>query len=470
MPPVLGNLISGDEQPRFVEAGAFIKLDDYYEKYGPNLKKMFGPYMKRLRYSKENPFIYVVGASLNSGVDAKNLKPGMGFHIQHRVVKELGYPKITTLKEAEDVIKQYIEKYPTSDGKPNISVTTIAEDWRWLCAPGNWGAFATGKPDDGQWYVDPQTFESTFRFYLPDHKEVYKWMNHMNDVGLLDNEAFVQKYDTYVQKVSNGNVLALIDQRWQSDQGNNNLRDTGKFDRQYGYYPTMLTADMKSGDFRDMGYSAGWGIGITTSCKDPQRAFQFLDWMTSDEAQILIRWGEEGKDYIINADGKREVPKEIWEKRLNDAENYYKESGVTVYNYPYPMWGDGVVDSTGQLYNPDNTVDQIIANQTDAEKEVLAGYGVKIWKELYPNEKDLVQSKWGAAWQIPIPGGSEIEITLNKCNDIMKQGIPKAVLRKPADFDAVWADLMEQLKKAGVEKMNADFTQLLKNRVELWNN
>jgi putative aldouronate transport system substrate-binding protein len=59
---------------------------------------------------------------------------------------------------------------------------------------------------------------------------------------------------------------------------------------------------------------------------------------------------------------------------------------------------------------------------------------------------------------------------MNKCNDIMKQGIPKAVLAKPEEFETIWAGLMEELKKAGVEKMNAEFTKLLKARVELWNN
>lgn len=54
------------------------------------------------------------------------------------------------------------------------------------CDPGNMAASVTGKPDDGQWYVDPQTHNVTYRFMLDDHKEYFKWLNHMNDIDLLD--------------------------------------------------------------------------------------------------------------------------------------------------------------------------------------------------------------------------------------------------------------------------------------------
>ena len=60
---------------------------------------------------------------------------------------------------------------------------------------GTWAAFVTGKTDDGNWYVDPDTYEATFRFYPPDHRIYSKRLNHMNAIGLLDPEAFVQKYD-----------------------------------------------------------------------------------------------------------------------------------------------------------------------------------------------------------------------------------------------------------------------------------
>ncbi len=453
---------SGKEQNQLISAGAYRKLDELIEKHGKNLKNLYGDYIKRLRYTPEDPSIYYLGSW---GVGAQRWKPNMGFEFQHAVVKELGYPKLKTLQDAENVIKAYKEKHPTIDGKPTIGLTFIAEDWRWQCAPGNMSAFVTGKPDDGNWYIDPATYEATFRFYKDDAKLYYQWLNHMNDTGLLDPEAFVQKYDQYISKLSSGRVIAFNDQDWEFQDAQLSLRNDKKYDNMYGLYPVQANDSYTCGDFQDFGYAGGAGMAISSSCKDPDRAMQFLDWMASDEAQILNNWGIEGQHYVIE-NGKRVITKEMWNERLNNK-NFAKETGVRVYAYPFPERGDGVKDPTGQYYTI-NTPEQLIENYTEVEKEVLKGYGAKMWKDLYPQADKLPKSAWGQAWQIPYDQNSDIALIIKKCEDIMKLGIPKAVLAKPDDFDKVWAGIMAELKAAGVEKANADFTKLVKDRIELW--
>ena len=38
-----------------IEAGALIDLSDLIEEYGPNIKKMYGDELNKLRYSEEDP-------------------------------------------------------------------------------------------------------------------------------------------------------------------------------------------------------------------------------------------------------------------------------------------------------------------------------------------------------------------------------------------------------------------------------
>lgn len=52
-------------------------------------------------------------------------------------------------------------------------------------------------------------------------------MNHMNDIGLLDLESFVQKYDQYLAKIASGRVLGLIDQRYQFKNSEDELKAKG---------------------------------------------------------------------------------------------------------------------------------------------------------------------------------------------------------------------------------------------------
>lgn len=445
-----------------VEAGAFIDLTDLIEQHAPNIKKLYGDYMKRLRWSKDDQSIYVLGSF---GVGDQRWEPNTGFQLQHAAVKELGYPKLSTLQDFENAIKAYKEKYPTIDGQPTIGLSILADDWRYKISVTNPAVFSTGGPDDGEFYVDPQTFKTVYHYTRPEEKEYFRWLNHMNDIGLLDKESFVQKYDQYVAKISSGRVIALSDAKWEYRDAEQALRQANKLDRMYGMYPLTVKEGVKYADFQTGGYSAGMGVGISKSCKDPVRAIKFLDWLASEEAQILNNWGIEGVNYKIE-DGKRVIPQDEMDKRLNDAQ-YTKKTGIGVYLYPFPQYGRGVLDSTGQPYSID-TKEQLKANYTEVEKDVLSHYNAEMWMDLYPPQSDFPVKPWGDAWQISIPQNSEAYVISQKTEDIVKKKVPEAILSKPDKFDAVWDDFMSELEKAGVHKMEEEYNKLLNERIELW--
>ena len=72
----------------------------------------------------------------------------------------------------------------------------------------------TGAPDDGENYIDPETYEVTYHYRRPEEKEYFRWLNHINNIGLLDPEAFTQKEDQYKAKIATGRVVGVIDQDW----------------------------------------------------------------------------------------------------------------------------------------------------------------------------------------------------------------------------------------------------------------
>ena len=51
---------------------------------------------------------------------------GPAFWIQKDVLKDANYPKVTTLDQYFDLIKAYVKKNPTIDGKPKIGFETLA--------------------------------------------------------------------------------------------------------------------------------------------------------------------------------------------------------------------------------------------------------------------------------------------------------------------------------------------------------
>ncbi|GJM68639.1 ABC transporter substrate-binding protein [Paenibacillus macerans] len=328
---------------KLVDVGAVLDLTDLIEKHAPNIKKMLGDKIVRAKYSLEDQAIYAIPTW--SSVDERKFKAEYGFQLQHRVVKEAGYPEIRTVEDYEKVIKEYLAKHPTDEnGNKNIGLTLNADDWH-MYQVTNMGFFTTGAPDDGEYYVNQETYDVTYHFRRPEEREYFRWLNHMNDIGLLDTESFVQKTDQFKAKVASGRVLGLIDPAWDYGEAQQALKSAGKFDQTYGHYPVTMSEKYKDTSFWPAGFDGGYGIAISSKCKDPVAAIKFLDYLASEEGQILINWGIEGEDYIVQ-DGKRIVPKEIQDKMDSEGNAYMKESGLGLYWNLTVHYGDGIKDST----------------------------------------------------------------------------------------------------------------------------
>ncbi|GIP58889.1 ABC transporter substrate-binding protein [Paenibacillus woosongensis] len=450
---------------KLVDVGAILDLTDLIEEHAPNIKKMLGDKIQRAKYSLEDQAIYTIPTW--SAIDERKLKPDYGFQLQHRVVKEAGYPEIRTVQDFEKVIKEYLDKHPTDEnGNPNIGLTLNADDWH-MYQVTNMGFFTTGAPDDGEYYVDQETFDVTYHFRRPEEREYFRWLNHMNSIGLLDKESFVQKTDQFKAKVASGRVLGLIDPAWDYGEAQNALKAEGKFDQTYGHYPVTMSKEYKDTSFWPAGFDGGYGIAISSDCKDPVAAIKFLDYLASEEGQILINWGVEGIDYIVQ-DGKRVVPKETQDKMDKEGNAYLKESGLGLYWNLTVHYGDGIQDSTGNYYTKNNR-EMLIATFSEPEKEALQAYNVETWRDLFPQEEEFPERKAGAAYNIVLPSDSKATILMQKMKDITWKRIPEAIMANPNQFDKIWDDYMAELEKAGVKEMEEAYGQFVKDRVKLWN-
>jgi putative aldouronate transport system substrate-binding protein len=450
---------------KLVDAGAVIDLTDLIEEHAPNIKRVLGDYLVRAKYTNEDQAIYALPTW--AAVNETKFKVDGGFELQHRVVKEAGYPEIRTVQDYEKVITDYLKKHPTDEnGNKNIGVSLNADDWHMYISVTNPAFLTTGGSDDGEFYIDQNTHEAMYHFRRPEEKEYFRWLNHMNDIGLLDKESFVQKYDQYKAKVATGRVLGLIDQEWDYNDGLQALRAAGKFDQTYGHYPVTMSKDYKETSFWPTGFMGGYGIAISSTNKDPVRAIKFLDYLASDEGQILNQWGIEGKHYVME-NGKRVVPKEVQDRINNDNSAFIKESGLNFYLNMTAHYGDGAKDPSGNYYTKNNP-EQLIAGYSDADKETLAAYKATTWKDLFPKEDEFKEKAYGAAWNISIPGEDEVSILGLKMKEITWKRIPQAILAKPADFDKIWDEYMAELDKAGVEKMEKGYTKFVQDRVTLW--
>ncbi|WP_410771387.1 ABC transporter substrate-binding protein [Fontibacillus sp. BL9] len=451
------------ELGKLVDTEAIIDLTDLIEEHAPNIKKIMSENMNRMKYSNEDQAIYAIPT--NIGVDQQYFDATNGFQVQHRVLKELGYPEIKTINDFENVLREYVEKHPTTDGQPTIPLTLNADGWKMLITVTNQANNTTGGMNDGEYHVDPETYEAMLHYKRPVEKEYFRWLNKLYNDGLLDKDSFVQKEDQYKAKIASGRVLGLTSVDWEYSEAENALKAAGKYEYTYAHFPVTLSEQYKDHAMQSFGVD-GYGISITTACKDPVRAIKFLDWLASDEGQVLRNWGIEGKQYNVE-NGTRVIPADVLNKKVNDANTFAKETGVDLYTTFAPRYGDGVKDSTGNYYT---TIfpEQIIAKYSDVEKETLAAYNAKTWKDLFPSEDELPVKEWGALYNMQVPTDGDYQIIYQKTQDIIQKRIPEVVLAKSDKFDEIYDDFLTELNSVGAEKMEKQYTELVKARVSLF--
>lgn len=390
------------------------------------------------------------------------------FFLQHAVVQEAGYPQIVTLEDYENLIRDYMKKYPEIDGQPTIGMTLLCDSWRWMLSLTNPAMMVAGTQSSGEYYVDPETREVSYRILRNEEKEYFRWLNHMYNEGLLDKEAFTQTEDQYKAKIATGRVLALTDMGWAFQDATQALRQDGKEERMYGTYPVVLKEGIvntsMSGE-RAL-FTPSLDALITTSCKHPERIMELVDFHITDEGQILNNWGIEGQHYDI-IDGQRVFRQEEFDKRATDTE-YSIKTGIGLFNF-LPGYMEGVKDSSGQYYTTSNK-ESIVARYTETEKEVLAAYGKETWADFFPPLLSFPVRQWPKEGSLvdSLPADSDGAIAFAKVQDAVKKGVINAVVASPEDFDTAWDQMVQEMENAGLETFLSSIEALMQEQLEIW--
>lgn len=456
------------EISKLIDADALVALDDWIsptgehvnliEKYGYNMKAMYGDQLVHLRHSDGHIYTFGTYEVKKAVTETAGI-----LQIQHAVLKELGYPRLTTLDDFEAALKAYIKKHPTFNDMPTIGFSIVTDDWHWYVGLSNPGNYVIGYPDDGQWIVDRKTHKAVYKFLVPEMKLFYKWLNRLYNEGLLDPESFTQDEAVWTSKLISGRVLGTASPDWQLKDPQKVLAAESLDDRTYAYLPIVASPEYKDPSLTDYGYSGGWGISISKQCKNVELAFQFMNWMCSEEAQILTNWGIEGVNYVVK-NGKRTIPPEEQEKIDTDPQ-YQKNTGVGQWVYPFPERGSGAVDKNGDWITR-NSRERIVENYLPVERETLSAYGATMWTDLFPQPDELPKPEHGQIWQYNLP--ADVNILVSAADEYTYKSLVECIIGKEEDFDSSWEKMVEKLKDMGMEQAGEKVSALIKEKLILW--
>ncbi len=450
-----------EKSNRLIEAGALIDLAPLIDEYGPNIKKLYGDDYDKMRWSADDPSIYMLSAAC---ANQETYATSGTAQLQWAVLKENNYAIPRTIDEYETMLKDYLAKYPLINGQQTIGLSICVTDWHWYITLSNPAAgIANGSPDDGQWTIS-EDGTAHYANGSEGQAEFFRWLNRMYHEGVLDPEFAIQTHDDYLQKIASGRVLGLMDAEWDYADSKKALLLAGQADRTYAGLPVTLNEDVPCTVMQGQGIATAWGVGITTACKDPVRAIKFLDYLCSDEGQVLINWGIEGVNYTLDADGRRVRSAEEVARAESDV-NYTAETGVGFHTYPFPRYARGVLDETGSSYQLQDK-QSAIAEYNSEEQAACKAWGVELLCDIFPQADTFPPASHSAGWAVPIPTALSTE--KDALDAIAWPGLVDCIICEEADFDAHWQKLQDDLDAAGRAAAEAAMTKAVQGQMAFW--
>ncbi|MDR6721731.1 putative aldouronate transport system substrate-binding protein [Paenibacillus amylolyticus] len=449
---------SSGEMAKLMDAGAFIPLDDLIEKYGPNIKRVYGPDMDKFR--QEDGQIYFFPYTANIGyVSEPNFQTG--FYIQRAVLKEFNYPKIKTLDEYFDLIEQYKQKYPQIDGKETIGFATLAGEPSSFFTLQNPAMHLAGYPNDGSVMVDMESHEAKLVAGSDYQKQWIQKLSEVNAQGMFDPESFTMNRDQYLAKLTSGRVLGYFSYSWQVGDATSNLKKAGNDDKRYVALPIVFDNNVKDQYIDPPGFVNNYGIGITVNAEDPVRIIKYFDNLLKEENQILVQWGIQDETYSVNDEGRFYFENDE-QRRYHEDPELSQKFGFDYFNYSWPRYGNNSLLEDGNAYGPGNQPEVATFSYTDGDKLLLEKYGVETFAELFstPDERP-----WSPAWSIALEQGSPEQIFITKADDLQKKYLPKMIMESPTSFENTWNEYMGQMNQLNKKTYEDTITQAVKDRV-----
>ncbi len=435
---------------KYISNGAVIPLDDLIAKRGSNIAAQLGDTYKKIKHTDGK--LYGLPSWFTSAVQPS---PVFGFNIRMNYVKELGYydkyvdKGYFTRDEFYSLLKDWKAKYPTINGKETIPLAFNADNtgaWR-LSFFGMYGLVSYDVKDDTINHISQN----------PSYKELYMFINQLYRDGLLDKDWPVTKKALYDEKISNGYVLCAPDAYWNiaansilgKDANGNNTPDNMM-------YPFKVVANGVDPAKTTYGPTSvlGWTFTyISSANKNPERTLDFLDFLMSDEGQYLTQWGIEGKMWEMK-DNKRVILPEAMEELNDDFWATLTKLGIRKYEL---LFKSGLAPD-GQSY------------------DLWAAYSDLTGKRDYVKEfavKYLGDSAWDTTLYDDLgpDSGSPEALISTKVSDIFNSTLPKVILSGTADeASKAFDNMLDETKKAGLDKVIEISNQKFQNRKKVWGN
>ena len=315
---------------KYAKQGVIINVEEYIDKYMPNLKKVFEQAPEyRTMCTDENGHIWALPWIEQLGYEKTAIQTigNMPFiNVAWLEFLKLDMPK--TVDEFEQVLIAFRDNADALKKEFNIDGDIIPmsciigsgnEDCRVLT---NGFGEGYGDPDDGRHIVVSDDLKVICTAQTEGYRKGVEWLHKLYTEGLIDQEAFTQEWGTYVAKGKSGRYGVCFS--W--DVANIVTITMDDLIAGKGWQPLpMLKADVLNLTPANGSFTSGFDRGrcvVTANAKNPALVCAWLDQMYDPIQSPQNNWGTYGEDDDFdifemseNADGEPML-KHTW---LGDA-------------------------------------------------------------------------------------------------------------------------------------------------------
>ena len=288
---------------KYAKQGVIINVEEYIDKYMPNLKKVFEQAPEyRTMCTDENGHIWALPWIEQLGYEKTAIQTigNMPF-INVGWLEFLGLKMPTTVDEFEQVLIAFRDNADKLKKEFNIDGDIIPmsciigsgnEDCRVLT---NGFGEGYGDPDDGRHIVVTDDKKVICTATTEGWKKGVQWLHKLYEEGLIDQEAFTQEWATYVAKGKSGRYGVCFS--W--DVANIVTITMDDLIAGKGWQPLpMLKADVLNLTPCNGSFTSGFDRGrcvVTATAKNPALVCAWLDQMYDPMQSPQNNWGTYGE-------------------------------------------------------------------------------------------------------------------------------------------------------------------------------
>lgn len=438
--PEVITMMSKDDVEKWKQQGKIIDLTPYIDKVGSNIKKELGDNYGR--YLDEDKKLY--GLPIAWGMLPI---PDNSAHIRWDWYQQIGAPKFETPEEYYEVLKKMVQAHPKNEKGEKVYALSWNENCSIETVAGIWGL--------KEGYKEDSDHNLTHWINTSEGLEFTKFFNKVYRDGMLDPDAFSNKYDEWKAKFSSERIAGHIGGWWESwNAGHEIWQKTNKdWKDEQRYVQVKIKAANAPSAYLSPKDTTGWGYTvITDKCKNPEEVLRFFDFTITPTGTRLMAWGipnEEGSNWNYK-DGQWSFNEKAKQDIINGTYDYdaHYILGQNCFWFCHPQ---GAMSDNKDV---NAWIDQCFNNEAK-------------WKKIMnDNLRDTIYDNSAFDQIFPQPD-DPIKVKIQQVYDTAKTYWAKAVLSKSdSEFNANYELLKNKLIQAGVNEVQEYLTKEYKNNLE----